>query len=361
MADEVMARAAADEAAEGPDVRAAKLPHDSIGSRIRAALGRIGEWFREPPGPTPPLTPRTDAVAPSPSIFPDSNFEAARRYIDALSSTATPEEIGAYFVTTASQEEFPHRFLRTSLTRGLPEIIEARARTLTVFKSQRYDLTGATGGGSQVAMEVRFQGTVGSTGDGFVEGEDLEARLAIFLKFAEGRILRQRSYACFEPWSTQAERRVILDERLALAGQFVPAAPKGLGAAAPQGSNFDRARSYLDALNARADAETISSFFAPDAVQEELPNRLTPAGAWRDLEAIKRARIRGLKTTSFEQYELMGATGGGSQVALEIHWTATAAGGGADPEPGRRLEARVAMFLTFRDGLIVRQRNYNCV
>ncbi|MEO8500361.1 MAG: nuclear transport factor 2 family protein [Vicinamibacteria bacterium] len=362
IADEVTARAVADEVAtEAKEAARAPEPsRDGMGDRLRGFLGRIGDWFREPVGSTTPPSPPPEAAATAPPAPPESDFEIARRYIDALSSSASPEELGLFFAADANQEEFPHRFLKVAATRGLPQILEARARALSTFQSQRYDLTGATGGGSQVAMEVRFRGQVGSTGDGFKEGDDLEARLAIFLKFEDRRIVRQRTYCCFEPWSTQAERRIILDERLALAGQFVSPSPIGLQAAAPTGSNFDRAWSYLDALNARADTAAIASFFAPDAVQEELPNRFNPTGAWRHLEAIKLARVRALRAMSAEHYELMGATGGGSQVALEVLWTAVVGEGAGVLEAGQRLEARLAMFLTFRDGLIVRQRNYDC-
>jgi ketosteroid isomerase-like protein len=356
VADEVTARAVANEAARVPGIPTGGIPRAS-GSRLRALLGKVEQWFFQPAGPAAPKGPAGETPTAS---GPGSNFEAARRFVDALSSTASPEEMRSFFSEDATQEEFPHRFLEMLLTRGLPGILDARARALARFKSQRYDLTGATGGGSQVAMEVRFQGVVASTGDGFTEGQELEARLAILLKFADGKIVRQRTYACFEPWSTPAERRTILDERLALAGQFALSPAKGLLPAPPGGTNFDRARSYLDALNARAEADVVASFFAPEAVHEELPNRLNPQGVYRNLEAIKRSRARSLASISSEHYELMGATGGGSQVALEIAWTGIEGVASGAIEAEHRREARLAVFLTFRDGLIVRQRNYAC-
>jgi len=362
VADDVTARAVAEEAAgPGADVEGGAVPADGTGSRMRALLGRLGQWFRDQPGPGSAPTPETDVPPPPPAAPSESNFEAARRYLDDLSSAAPADEVRRAFAEAATLQEFPHRFLNAAVTRDLRGILAARARALARFKSQRYDLTGATGGGSQVAMEVRFRGTVGSTGDGFTEGQDLEARLAIFLKFAAGKIVRQRTYSCFEPWSRQAERRVILDERLALAGQSVASSSSAGRLSGPAaGSDFDRARNYIDALNARADAEAIASFYTSDAVQEELPNRWTPGGAHRNLEGIKRARQRGLIATTSERYELTGATGGGSQVALELVWSGHAFEGASVIPQGRRLEARFALFLTYRDGLIVRERRYQC-
>jgi ketosteroid isomerase-like protein len=335
----------------------------STGSRLRPLWGRIVNWLREAPAIPAASAP---AVEPIPSTSPESgasNFDLARLYLEALSSTATPDELGQFFAPEVTHEEFPHRFLDTAVTRGLEGILEMRAGALARFRSQRFELAGATGGGSQVAMEVRWKGSVKSAGEGFAEGQELDARIAIFLKFANGKIVRQRTYACFEPWSTKAERVLTLDERVALAGQSTkaPALMAAPGRVEPLGSNFEIARSYLAALDARADAETIARFYAPDAVQDEFPNRFLPGGAHRDLLAIKLARTRGLALMASEGYELIGATGGGAQVALEVSWSGVVGEGMGLFTAGQRLEARLGIFLKFRDGLIVVQRNYECV
>jgi ketosteroid isomerase-like protein len=61
-----------------------------------------------------------------------------------------------------------------------------------------------------------------------------------------------------------------------------------------------------------------------------------------------------------ESYELLGATGAGSQVALEVGWTAVVGKGMGLFTAGQKLEARQGLFLSFRDGLIVAQRSYGC-
>lgn len=334
----------------------------TTGSRLRPLWARLVNWLREAPAADarPSVS---DAEPIPPPLNPGaSNFDIARLYLEALSSQATPDEIGQFFAPEAVQLEFPHRFLETAVTRTLPGILEARASALVRFSPQRYDLLGATGGGSQVAMELRWKGRVAATGEGYVEGQELEARIAFFLKFAEGKIVRQRIHTCFEPWSTKAERSLTLDERVAQAGQsvkaplVVPIEARG----EPGGSNFEVARRYLEALDARADAETIARFYAPDAVQDVLPHRFLKGGAHRDLQAIKLARTRGLALMASESHELVGATGGGSQVALEVAWSGVVGEGLGLFTPGQKLETRLAIFLKFRDGLIVAQRNYDC-
>ena len=361
---EAAARAVAHEATPdvSGDVDHVAAEQRATGSRPRPLWGRIVNWLREAPA-APTLSASAEEPADRPAPGPGlSNFDIARLYLEALSSRETSEEIGQFFSSEATQEEFPHRFLAATVRRGFAGILEARSNALARFGSQRYELAGATGGGSQVAMEVRWKGSVATTGGGFAGGDELDARLAIFLKFADGKIVRERTYACFEPWSTRAERLVTLDERVAQAGQATQAPARGAADVPmePVGSNFEIARSYLDALAARADAEAIARFHAADAVQDEFPNRFLEGGAHRDLQAIKLARSRGLALMASESYELLGATGGGSQVALEVAWGGVVGEGLGLFTVGQRLEARVGIFLKFRDGLIVAQRNYTC-
>jgi len=124
--------------------------------------------------------------------------------------------------------------------------------------------------------------------------------------------------------------------------------------------NLATARSYIAALSNGADAEELDRFYAPGVLQEEFPNRLLPNGATRDREGLRQARIRGKALLSAETFELLGAVADGNQVAMELRWTGTV---GIDAGPftaGQTLRARFAMFLEFRDGRIVRQRNYDC-
>jgi len=88
-------------------------------------------------------------------------------------------------------------------------------------------------------------------------------------------------------------------------------------------SNLEIARRYLSRLSAGAGPEELESFFAPDVVQEEFPNRLLPTGATRDLQAMKEGRARGLSLLKSENFELLNALATDDQVASEVVWTGT--------------------------------------
>ena len=125
-------------------------------------------------------------------------------------------------------------------------------------------------------------------------------------------------------------------------------------------SNLDIAKDYLARLAAGAEPEELGRFFAPDLVQEEFPNRLMPNGVTRDLQAVTEARARGKALLQAESFELVDAIGSGDLVAMEVIWSGTVGKAAGSLAAGQTLRARFAIFMEFRDGRIVRQRNYDC-
>jgi ketosteroid isomerase-like protein len=128
----------------------------------------------------------------------------------------------------------------------------------------------------------------------------------------------------------------------------------------PEESNLATARRYLESIERRADSEEVAGFFAPDVIQEEFPNQLVPKGACRDLAALKEAGVRGRQVMSAQRYEVLREMASGDRVALEVLWTGTLAVPFGSIPAGGTLRAHFAVFIDFRDGRIVAQRNYDC-
>lgn len=128
----------------------------------------------------------------------------------------------------------------------------------------------------------------------------------------------------------------------------------------PDVNILEVAKQYLSRLSHGAEPEDLDSFFAPDVVYEEFPNRLRPNGATGDLPAIKDARRRGRALLKAEHFELVNAVAGDGKVAMEVIWTGTIRDAAGPFTAGQTLRARFALFMEFRDGRIVRQRNYDC-
>jgi ketosteroid isomerase-like protein len=118
-------------------------------------------------------------------------------------------------------------------------------------------------------------------------------------------------------------------------------------------------RSYFDAIESK-DIEASLRFFAPDVVQEEFPNRLVPTGATRDLAALRDAAHRGRKVLTAQRFEIVNGLVSGSHVAVEALWTGTLAVPLGSIPLGGQMRARFGVFFEFRDGQIIRQKNYDC-
>ena len=126
-------------------------------------------------------------------------------------------------------------------------------------------------------------------------------------------------------------------------------------------NNTAIARRYLAALERGESADAIAEYFHPDIIIEEFPNRLFPAGVRRDLAALKEGVEQGRKIVTSQRFEVRGALIEGQRVALEVAWNGTLACDlGQQLPQGTTLRARLAIFLEFRDGRIISQRNYDC-
>ncbi|MEV0826149.1 nuclear transport factor 2 family protein [Nonomuraea rubra] len=121
--------------------------------------------------------------------------------------------------------------------------------------------------------------------------------------------------------------------------------------------NLDLALRYHQAVSDGASPEP---YLHPDVVHHELPNLLFPDGVVRDLDGLRAAAERGAQVVSEQHFEVRNAVASGDQVALEVLWTGPLAVPLRDLPVGHVLRAHLGVFLEFRDGRIVAQRNYDC-
>lgn len=127
-----------------------------------------------------------------------------------------------------------------------------------------------------------------------------------------------------------------------------------------EAENLALARRYLQALERDAVASELREFFTEDVVQREHPNRLVPQGATRDLAALLAGSEKGRTVVQRQRYEVLGAVAQGDVVALEVAWSAVLRVPIGTLAAGDTMRASFGVFLTFRDGRICSQRNYDC-
>jgi ketosteroid isomerase-like protein len=127
----------------------------------------------------------------------------------------------------------------------------------------------------------------------------------------------------------------------------------------PTEKNLDQARRYLKAIE-DGDANYVMNLFPPDALLEQLPNRIYPNGLCSPVARISEAFEKGRKIFARQTYGITSEVVNGNTVALEVLWSGTLAIPFGTLTAGSQMRCHSAMFLEFRDGKIVAQRNYDC-
>lgn len=127
-----------------------------------------------------------------------------------------------------------------------------------------------------------------------------------------------------------------------------------------QSENIETVRRYLRAIEARVSQEELASFFHPDVVQEEFPNRLMANGAKRDLTGLLESSIRGRMVMASECYEIVNIVASGDMVMYEALWSGTLDMAFETLLPRDIMRAHIASAIEFRDGKIIAQRSYDC-
>lgn len=117
---------------------------------------------------------------------------------------------------------------------------------------------------------------------------------------------------------------------------------------------------FVRAVQNRTSPDDISRFYHPDIVQTEYPNGITKNTVHRDLQALKDAAIRGSKVMQRERYEVVNTHVNGNTVVLEVIWIGTLAIPIGNLPAGGEMKAYIAQFYEFKDGKVIKQRNYDC-
>jgi ketosteroid isomerase-like protein len=125
-------------------------------------------------------------------------------------------------------------------------------------------------------------------------------------------------------------------------------------------SNVFRVHQYLQAVASMGSFENVADFYSPNVVIEEFPNRIAPQGRFRRAAELRAAYEQGRQILQSQTYRVQRILEAGDEVAVELEWSGILAVPVMNLPAGREMKAFVAMFLTFRDGKIASQRNYDC-
>jgi hypothetical protein len=121
-----------------------------------------------------------------------------------------------------------------------------------------------------------------------------------------------------------------------------------------------KARAYIAAVEGGAIGDDLAAFYHPDVRQQEFPNRLIPSGIQRELDEILRGAESGARLMERQIYDIHTVTEVGDRVILEYTWTGYPREPVGTVRPGEPMRAWICQVIEYEDGLIIRQRNYDC-
>jgi ketosteroid isomerase-like protein len=121
-----------------------------------------------------------------------------------------------------------------------------------------------------------------------------------------------------------------------------------------------QARAYIAAVEGGATGDDLARFYHADVVQHEAPNRLNPAGAQRGLADILTGAEAGARIMARQIYDIHTVTTSGDRVVLEFSWTGYLSRPVGMTKSGEPMRAHICQVIEFEDGLIIRQRTYDC-
>ena len=121
--------------------------------------------------------------------------------------------------------------------------------------------------------------------------------------------------------------------------------------------NIATVHAYLAAVDA-FDQEAAASHLAPDVVQREFPNAMTP----EIREYAREIILTGVREAHYfltsQRTEVVRTVASGSEVVVEIVWAGVMRGEMGPLEPGDTLHAHGAIFFTLRDATIAVQHHH---
>ena len=124
--------------------------------------------------------------------------------------------------------------------------------------------------------------------------------------------------------------------------------------------NIARTQQCLQAIASMGPSEKVADFCSADIGVQEFPNRIVPQGRIRRAADLSAAYEQGHKILQSQIYTVRHLFEAGDEVVAELEWTGILAVPVMNLPAGSEMKAFVAMFLTFREGKIVSQRNYDC-
>jgi ketosteroid isomerase-like protein len=128
------------------------------------------------------------------------NLEVVHAYLAALQRFAPPEELVRFFTDDVVMNELPNRLVPDGRTRTRETLLSASTQAPKVLSEQRYVIRRELAMDDTVALDVDWTGTLKVPLSQTPVGGKLEARIAMWARFRDGRICEQTNFDCYRPF-----------------------------------------------------------------------------------------------------------------------------------------------------------------
>ncbi len=130
------------------------------------------------------------------------NLEAlAAEFIRTLETRQSADELLRFYDANIEQMEFPNAITKQTAVRNLNDLQEASARGQKILQKEKYDIVKSYTIGNTVIIEAIWTGTLAIPLGNIPIGGEMKAYFAQFYEFQDGKIVKQRNYDCFEPFT----------------------------------------------------------------------------------------------------------------------------------------------------------------
>lgn len=121
-----------------------------------------------------------------------------RNYLKDIEEGKTADELAIYYSESVEQVEYPNLLLPNGAKRNLNDIKEASLRGKKVLANQVYDIQKSYVIENTVILETIWIAELAVPVGQIPAGGQMKAYFAQFIEFENGKIVRQRTYDCFE-------------------------------------------------------------------------------------------------------------------------------------------------------------------
>ena len=128
-------------------------------------------------------------------------LRSAHAFLQAVESGASGNELDAFYHPDAEQIEYPNAITKQVTTRTLAHLKAGSLIGKKILSGQKFEVVREHVTGNTVILEVIWTATAAMQLGAVPAGGTMKAYFAQFFEYSDGKILRQRNYDCFEPFS----------------------------------------------------------------------------------------------------------------------------------------------------------------